>query len=159
MAKKLTAETIKLPSALHLPVRVLAQLPEKLTELGIAIAGSASLIPRSQEEEERIASFTKAHTSVAVAYDDANDTAKGIVDALSEITGTVTGTVVIAEEIYQAATSAKTLTSVIGKVCVDIHQAQRFRSIFSDQGTVNATVAALCAHAEEISTTLKKFVY
>lgn len=140
---------VELPAALHIPVSVLAQMPEKLRLLGETIKACSKCVGAGYQE------FRDAHNPVRKAYDDANGTANCIVNAIAELGAGKSDL----EDVVSAAQSAKRLTSAIYKVCGNIHNDDCFKTTFNDASTVNATVAALGACGDEIRQTLRRYGY
>lgn len=142
-------KVVELPAALHIPVSVLAQMPEKLRVLGQSIKNCSNYVGAGYQE------FRDAHSPVRKAYDDANGTANCIVNAIAELAGDSEEL----KDVVAAAHSAKRLTSAIYKVCGNIHNDDCFKTTFADVDTVNATVAALGACGDEIRQTLRRYGY
>ncbi len=141
---------VALPPALHIPVSILAQMPEKLRMLGVTIQACSKVVDGSYEE------FREAHKPVRTAYDDANGTANCIVNAIGELSAVVTPEITDA---ITSARSARALTNAIYKACGNIHNDDCFKTTFGDLATVNATVNALGACGDEIRESLRKFGY
>lgn len=143
-------ETIKIPTALHIPVAVLAQMPEKLRLLGSAIKVTSATINGSRDD------FRHAHDKVRSAYNDANGTANCIVNAIEQLN---TSDCQEMEGVVKAANAARNLTSALYKVSGNIHNDDCFKTTFNDLATVEATVAALGECGDEIRATVRKFGY
>lgn len=151
MTKTTTPPTIaELPAALHIPVSVLAQMPEKLRKLGVTIQACSKVVGAPREK------FRENHEPVRAAYDDANGTANCIVNAIAELSALESPELA---SVVASARSARALTSSIYKVCGNIHNDDCFKTTFGDVATVNATVNALGACGDEIRETLRKFGY
>ena len=150
MTKSARPTVAELPIALHIPVSVLSQMPEKLRLLGVTINACSKVIGGSPHE------FRATHNPVREAYDDANGTANCIVNAIGELSALDNADM---KTIVAAANSAKRLTSAVYKVCGNIHNDGCFKTTFADVATVNATVAALNACGDEIRAALRQFGY
>ncbi|MDP3506884.1 MAG: hypothetical protein Q8T09_02750 [Candidatus Melainabacteria bacterium] len=146
----LAITVVELPIAMHIPVSVLAQMPEKLRLLAAAIKACSKSIDGDDDE------FDKAHCSVSRDYYNANSAAKRIIDAITELSALKSEEIT---DILAAANSAKQLTGAIHKICGNIHNDDCFMTTFNDTATVNATVAALNHCGDEIRTAIRKFGY
>jgi ABC-type transporter Mla subunit MlaD len=145
-----TTKSTKVPAALHIPLAVLAQMPEKLRLLGETIKAASKTIKGTNEE------FRAAHNKVRSAYDDANGTANCVVNSLEQL-----GELVTAElsAVVKGARAARNLTGAIYKVSSNIHNDDCFKRTFDDLVTVEATVAALNGCGDEIRAAIRKFGY
>jgi hypothetical protein len=150
MTKTAAPTIVELPVALHIPVSVLAQMPEKLRVLAQAVKTCSKVVGGSCD------AFREAHKPVREAYSDANGTANCIVNAFNELVALNGDQVKV---VVTAAKSAKQLTSAIYNVCGNIHNDDCFKTTFHDKATVDATVTALNACGDEIRAALRQFGY
>ncbi len=150
MTKTTPPTVTELPAALHIPVSVLAQMPEKLRLLGVTIRACSKVVGASRDK------FREGHEPVREAYNDANGTANCIVNAIAELSAQESPEMA---PVIKSARAAQALTSSIYKVCGNIHNDDCFKTTFGDVATVNATVNALGACGDEIRETLRKFGY
>lgn len=142
-------KTVKIPTAMHIPVSVLAQMPEKLRVLGETMKVASKAIKKDD--------FRSVHQKARDAYNDANGTANCIVNAIDALNHC--SEVNLLEDVIQSAKNAQALTSSIYKVCGNIHNDDCFKTTFNDVGTLEAVVSALNECGDEIRATVRKFGY
>ncbi|MBA4234006.1 MAG: hypothetical protein C0465_25880 [Ralstonia sp.] len=134
----------------HIPLSVLAQMPEQLRVLGEAIRHS------SEAMSEGYITSVKAYGLAVSAYVDANNTLNGIFDALVELELENSEPL---KDVFSALRSARRLMGAIHKICGNFQDSRRFMVAFASQATVDATVGALTNCGNEIRLSVGKFGY
>ena len=142
-------KTVKIPTAMHIPVSVLAQMPEKLRVLGETMKAASKAIKKDD--------FRSVHEKARDAFDDANDTANCIVNTIDVLSQRLD--VSLLDDVVKSAKFAQAMTSSIYKVCGNIHNDGCFKKTFNDVGTMEAVVSALNECGDEIRATVRKFGY
>lgn len=144
-------KTVKIPTALHIPVSVLAQMPEKLRILAETMKAASKAIKADDS------AFRQAHSKARTAFDDANGTANNICNSFDTLEKRLE-TDLIADAI-KSAVMARSLTSAIYKVSGNFHNTECFQTTFEDVATLDAIVSALNECGDEIRAAVRKFGY
>jgi hypothetical protein len=149
-ARRSTAN-VEAPTALRIPLSVLATLPEKLRTLAETIKIAAKLCDADYE------TFRNVHGPASKAYTAANGTANCAVNSFAKLNHLVNTLELQAAD--NQARAAAALTSAIYNSSGNIHNDDCFKATYKDAATVEATIAALHECGDNIRAALRPFGY
>lgn len=143
--------TPKTAPALHIPLSVLASIPERLRVLAETLKICAQATNAEHKE------FRAKHEPVRKAYNDANGSANNAVNSFAALALHVKFK--SEKDAMEAAQEAQALTSAIYKASGNIHNDDAFKSTFGDAATTQATLTALADCADRIRAAVSPFGY
>ncbi len=155
MNKISAVPVVELSVNLHIPVSVLARVPEKLRLVREAIrVFFKGGLAHSQENDP-------AFTTIVLAIEDASYCRKCIIKTATALDSDV-GRFTFSRqkaEILRAANSARQVLESIDSICGNFRYYPAFKETFEDAATVCAVVNALDASREEIRSVLSAYGY